>query len=391
MITPTFRGVFHFPIKVEVTGNTKDHLGINEEHVFRTRKTTGKESRQIFVANQIRRDRGETNGKELTHNNEIMIPKGTNVHSIVTVSTEYEWECEWFGRFPKPLDKLLKVKEEVSHILDPKKLPAPPKPTDDPLKTQEDWKKEPADFARKKLIFAAEHRRKYAKKSGKTSLDIGKLVLYAAPRGNSVVRRKLGRSEVHAEVSGTTTHPVQRAFKSAHLTMNSLCLDARAPRLSTVTAGCRLESWRYTSARAARMPSRRLYVPYTLPPPTRLYDNARRGPACDVTRGPLYRSDYSTPSQKDRVRFPTGLLPDFRKWESSRTMPLVGGCPQGSPCLEPPKSLHSTPLLSIKYVRGLASSETDLLTNFQYDKRTVNLPRRGANPRPSDYKSATLP
>ncbi|KAJ8872850.1 hypothetical protein PR048_026466 [Dryococelus australis] len=39
-------------------------------------------------------------------------------------------------------------------------------------------------------------------------------------------------------------------------------------------------------------------------------------------------------------------------------------------------------------------SETNLLTNSQCDKRTGNLPRRlyrGANPRPSDYKSATLP
>ncbi|KAJ8876821.1 hypothetical protein PR048_021268 [Dryococelus australis] len=45
-------------------------------------------------------------------------------------------------------------------------------------------------------------------------------------------------------------------------------------------------------------------------------------------------------------------------------------------------------------VRGKDSSETDLLTNFQCDNRTEHLPRRrhrGANPRPSDYKSPTLP
>ncbi|KAJ8865730.1 hypothetical protein PR048_033251 [Dryococelus australis] len=44
--------------------------------------------------------------------------------------------------------------------------------------------------------------------------------------------------------------------------------------------------------------------------------------------------------------------------------------------------------------RAACSSKTDLLTNSQCDKRAEHLPRRkhrGANPRPSDSKSATLP
>ncbi|KAJ8875116.1 hypothetical protein PR048_023009 [Dryococelus australis] len=35
--------------------------------------------------------------------------------------------------------------------------------------------------------------------------------------------------------------------------------------------------------------------------------------------------DYSPPDKANRARFPAGLPPDFRMWESCRTMPLVGG------------------------------------------------------------------
>ncbi|KAJ8874977.1 hypothetical protein PR048_022867 [Dryococelus australis] len=38
--------------------------------------------------------------------------------------------------------------------------------------------------------------------------------------------------------------------------------------------------------------------------------------------------DYSPPTWVNRVRFPTGSLADFRKWESCRTMPLVVGFSQ---------------------------------------------------------------
>ncbi|KAJ8866332.1 hypothetical protein PR048_032175 [Dryococelus australis] len=40
---------------------------------------------------------------------------------------------------------------------------------------------------------------------------------------------------------------------------------------------------------------------------------------------------YSPPTKANRVHVPAGLPPEIRKWESCRTMPLVGGFSQGSP------------------------------------------------------------
>ncbi|KAJ8890001.1 hypothetical protein PR048_009506 [Dryococelus australis] len=42
------------------------------------------------------------------------------------------------------------------------------------------------------------------------------------------------------------------------------------------------------------------------------------------------RFDCSPPTEVNRVEFSAGSLPDFRKWESWRTMPLVGGFSRGS-------------------------------------------------------------
>ncbi|KAJ8894962.1 hypothetical protein PR048_000270 [Dryococelus australis] len=81
----------------------------------------------------------------------------------------------------------------------------------------------------------------------------------------------------------------------------------------------------------------------------------------------------SPPTKANRARSPAGS-PDLRKWESCRTIPLVGG--------------------GVFFVGDLPSSETDLLTNSQCYTRTEDLPRRryrGENPRPSDYMSAALP
>ncbi|KAJ8888448.1 hypothetical protein PR048_007938 [Dryococelus australis] len=39
----------------------------------------------------------------------------------------------------------------------------------------------------------------------------------------------------------------------------------------------------------------------------------------------------SHPTKANRVQYPAGSLPDFRMWESCRTMPLVGGFYRGSP------------------------------------------------------------
>ncbi|KAJ8867024.1 hypothetical protein PR048_032886 [Dryococelus australis] len=41
--------------------------------------------------------------------------------------------------------------------------------------------------------------------------------------------------------------------------------------------------------------------------------------------------DYSPPTLANRVRFPAGLLPDFRVLKSCRRMPPVGGFSRGSP------------------------------------------------------------
>ncbi|KAJ8887554.1 hypothetical protein PR048_013770 [Dryococelus australis] len=41
--------------------------------------------------------------------------------------------------------------------------------------------------------------------------------------------------------------------------------------------------------------------------------------------------DYLPPTKARRVRFPVGSHPDFRMWESCRTMTLVSGFSRGSP------------------------------------------------------------
>ncbi|KAJ8897374.1 hypothetical protein PR048_002720 [Dryococelus australis] len=285
MITATFRGVFHFPIKVEVTGITEDHLDmigtlesrhteqrhmitemygknifcvyigeigileevrignvgstknaffldeedhgernspdfrsepsslrsqINEQERINTQQRNNDSQGEITPEQQLQRRRDinqETRNRELERNT----PPRRSQHTAQGESIQYR-ERSYFGN-QAPLDPRVPMftpsspsrqnkngNANGSHIFDPKKLPAPPKLTEAPLNTPEDWKKEPADFARKKLIFAAEHRRIYAKESRKTSLDIGKLAL-------------LGRSEVYAEVSSATQYAVHRPVR----------------------------------------------------------------------------------------------------------------------------------------------------------------------------------
>ncbi|KAJ8872387.1 hypothetical protein PR048_025991 [Dryococelus australis] len=57
------------------------------------------------------------------------------------------------------------------------------------------------------------------------------------------------------------------------------------------------------------------------------------------------RSDFSPPTKAKRVQSPAGSLPDFRKWESCRTMPLVGGFSRGSP-VSPALSLRRCSILT---------------------------------------------
>ncbi|KAJ8869046.1 hypothetical protein PR048_030597 [Dryococelus australis] len=60
------------------------------------------------------------------------------------------------------------------------------------------------------------------------------------------------------------------------------------------------------------------------------------------------RLDCSLPTEVNRIQYPAGSLPDFRKWKSCRTMLLVSGFSQGSPVsphLCTPALLHS-PIIS---------------------------------------------
>ncbi|KAJ8869724.1 hypothetical protein PR048_028719 [Dryococelus australis] len=54
-------------------------------------------------------------------------------------------------------------------------------------------------------------------------------------------------------------------------------------------------------------------------------------------------SDYSPANKANRVRFPAGSLPEFRKWESRLSMPLVGGFSQGSSPPPPPPHSGAAP------------------------------------------------
>ncbi|KAJ8870508.1 hypothetical protein PR048_029531 [Dryococelus australis] len=72
--------------------------------------------------------------------------------------------------------------------------------------------------------------------------------------------------------------------------------------------------------------------------------------------------DINIPRRKQtRVRFPAGLLPDFRIWESGRTMPLAGGFPQGSS----DSKLHThlvSPASALKTSISLVRKSCDRLT-----------------------------
>ncbi|KAJ8897723.1 hypothetical protein PR048_003073 [Dryococelus australis] len=62
----------------------------------------------------------------------------------------------------------------------------------------------------------------------------------------------------------------------------------------------------------------------------------------------------SPPTKVNRVQSPAGSLPDFRMWESCRTMPLTGGFPQGSPV--PPLHSSVAPYSPQSHSSGLKSS-----------------------------------
>ncbi|KAJ8898454.1 hypothetical protein PR048_003814 [Dryococelus australis] len=68
-----------------------------------------------------------------------------------------------------------------------------------------------------------------------------------------------------------------------------------------------------------------------------------RNARAEETRDPR---ENPPPTQAIRVRIPAGLFPDFRMWESCRTMPLVGGFSRGSP-VSPASSVRLTSTILI--------------------------------------------
>ncbi|KAJ8897176.1 hypothetical protein PR048_002522 [Dryococelus australis] len=68
------------------------------------------------------------------------------------------------------------------------------------------------------------------------------------------------------------------------------------------------------------------------------------------------RLDCSPPTRANRAQSPAGSLLDFRKWESCRTMPLVGGFSRGYPC---PPTLHSA-LLHSNFISHSSVLKTSL-------------------------------
>ncbi|KAJ8883321.1 hypothetical protein PR048_015164 [Dryococelus australis] len=169
------------------------------------------------------------------------------------------------------------------------------------------------------------------------------------------------------------------------------------------------------------------------PPPTA---NSQHNYLCDKGGNGAWRRSKRLaclpPTNANWVQSPASPRSDFRMWESCRTMSLIGEFSRGIPVSPPfhsgaanyshrftligsqdlavldsfqvakfcvPELNYLSPLQLCPFVRTPTvdcptSSETDLLTNSQRYKRTENLQRRrhrDTNPRPSDYKSASLP
>ncbi|KAJ8866595.1 hypothetical protein PR048_032455 [Dryococelus australis] len=87
--------------------------------------------------------------------------------------------------------------------------------------------------------------------------------------------------------------------------------------------------------------------------PLRCFDSKSRYLGAMVVK----RLDYSPPIKANRVRFPAGSPPDFRMWESRRTMPLVGGFSRRCP-------VSSRPSISALLHTYLASPSSALKTSM---------------------------
>ncbi|KAJ8875096.1 hypothetical protein PR048_022987 [Dryococelus australis] len=105
------------------------------------------------------------------------------------------------------------------------------------------------------------------------------------------------------------------------------------------------------------------------------------------------RLTYSPPTKANRVQSPAGSLPDFRKWESCRTMLLVGGFSRGSPG-SPTLSfrrcsiLTSITLIGSQYIAGAVriqkwNSQSSCTVNIVCRKSAL-----GSNPTNGEYFTA---
>ncbi|KAJ8867760.1 hypothetical protein PR048_031563 [Dryococelus australis] len=123
------------------------------------------------------------------------------------------------------------------------------------------------------------------------------------------------------------------------------------------TRASRILNQALESAAGVGRPKRRTQIPLlgttnnwtTCPSKTTLPTAAERLAAAFLEEG-----NCSPPTRANRVQSPSWPLPDFRKWESFRAMPLVGGFPRGSPvspALAFRRPLHShliSPLPSLR-------------------------------------------
>ncbi|KAJ8876213.1 hypothetical protein PR048_024123 [Dryococelus australis] len=85
------------------------------------------------------------------------------------------------------------------------------------------------------------------------------------------------------------------------------------------------------------------------------WENSQMGVLAAVVK----RLDYSPPTKASRVRSPAGSLPDFRMWESCRTMPLVGRIYRGTP-VSPAPSFRSCPIRTSPHLSSIGSQDLDI-------------------------------
>ncbi|KAJ8878982.1 hypothetical protein PR048_019588 [Dryococelus australis] len=141
-------------------------------------------------------------------------------------------------------------------------------------------------------------------------------------RSEGVIRATLTRSS-----SASSLLRARRAVFPSH---NTTCFCVRS-----YTAGLlSCHSAKDRSVPSRSLGRRRGLCAQTSPDPTTrrliLLSIRKYYPTC-INRAHANWLDYLLTTYANRTRFLGGPLPDFRKWESCRTVPLVGGVSRGSP------------------------------------------------------------